>query len=265
ADTLQEVVDPIFKLSSNDLGFANAWTGVLCFTLQIYFDFSGYSDMAIGLARMMGFRLLENFNMPYVSENFTEFWRRWHISLSTWIREYLYIPLGGNRVSKIRTYLNLLFCFFLCGLWHGASWTFVLWGLYHGFFLILDKVWWLDAQRHVPRLINQFLTFIFVMVGWAIFRAENMSQVSYYLSALVEASSNKGTFIYISGNVKLAVVVGLFASFKLMIPYFDALRNFYNTLRFRQECEAFALLLLFVASVAKLAMTTFNPFLYFRF
>ena len=265
ADTLQEVVDPIFKLSSGELGFYNAWVGLICFTLQIYFDFSGYSDMAIGLARMMGFRLLENFNMPYISQSFTEFWRRWHISLSTWIREYLYIPLGGNRVSSARMYTNLLLCFFLCGLWHGASWTFVVWGLYHGLFLVFDKIFWLDFQKSLPRVFNNLITFLLIMIGWGIFRAESLTQASYYLSALLGLSPSEGTFIYLNGNIKVSVIVGLAICFRSAIPRFEQVLALYNRTPWKQEYELAITLVLLIASIAKLATTSFTPFLYFRF
>ncbi len=129
----------IFALSANELTTPVAWFGVLCYTLQIYFDFSGYSDMAVGLGKMFGFEFLENFNFPYISQSIKDFWRRWHISLSTWFRDYLYIPLGGNRCSALRNYFNLIIVFFLCGLWHGATWPFVIWGFYHGLFLLLEK------------------------------------------------------------------------------------------------------------------------------
>ncbi len=265
ADTLQEVVDPIFKLSSGELGFYNAWVGLICFTLQIYFDFSGYSDMAIGLARMMGFRLLENFNMPYISESFTEFWRRWHISLSTWIREYLYIPLGGNRVSSVRMYTNLLLCFFLCGLWHGASWTFVIWGLYHGLFLIFDKIFWLDFQKCLPRFFNNLVTFLFIMIGWGVFRAESLTQASYYLSALFGLSSSEGTLIYLNGNIEVSIIVGLAICFRSVIPGFEQALALYNRTPWKQEYGLAIALVLLLASIAKIAMTSFTTFLYFRF
>ena len=172
ADALGGVADHIFAMPNHAIGTRNAWLGLICFTLQIFFDFSGYSDMAIGMARVVGFRLMENFNSPYIAANFTEFWRRWHISLSTWIREYLYIPLGGNRISVPRTYLNLWLCFFASGLWHGARWTFVLWGAYQGTFMALDKLFWLNASKRLPHLVNVALCFFFVMLGWVLFRAQ---------------------------------------------------------------------------------------------
>lgn len=265
ADTLQEVADSTFRMSVNDLGFSNAWIGIACFTLQIYFDFSGYSDMAIGLARMLGFRLLENFNMPYLSESFTEFWRRWHISLSTWIRDYLYIALGGNRVSPVRRYFNLWLCFFLCGLWHGANWTFVLWGVYHGLFLILEKTYWLDFQKRLPRSINTMLTFLFIMMGWVIFRAESLPQAFYYLSALFGLAPTGGSFLYLSNNITFSMMIGLAICFRSKLPQFDKAMHLYNNFSWKGECELAMVLVLLILSVAKISITTFNPFLYFRF
>ena len=146
--------------------------GLASFTLQIYFDFAGYSDMAIGLARMLGFRLKENFNSPYIAQSMTEFWRRWHISLTTWIRDYLYIPLGGDRRGDARTYINLWICFLASGLWHGASWNFVIWGAYNGLFLTLDRLFLRDALARCGRVIATAVTLFIVMIGWAIFRSE---------------------------------------------------------------------------------------------
>lgn len=265
ADTMQEAVDRVFGLPAADLGTLNAWLGMVCFTLQIYFDFSGYSDMAIGLARMMGFRLLENFNRPYIATSITEFWRRWHISLSTWIREYLYIPLGGNRVPSWRIYCNLWLCFVLCGLWHGASWTFVLWGMFHGALLIIDKVWWIDAQKHVPRSFNMSVTFVLVMFGWVIFRAESIEQIWFYLWALLGQTSSDGTFIYLGNNVKVAMAAGLLICFLPATPWLERGKSIVAALPWKQECQLGLALVMLVISIAKISITTFNPFMYFRF
>ncbi|HMU54700.1 MAG TPA: MBOAT family O-acyltransferase [Nitrospira sp.] len=265
ADTMQEAVDQVFALSAADLGTLNAWLGMVCFTLQIYFDFSGYSDMAIGLARMMGFRLLENFNRPYTATSITEFWRRWHISLSTWIREYLYIPLGGNRVAAWRMYCNLWMCFVLCGLWHGASWTFVFWGMFHGGLLIIDKVWWLEIQKTLPRFLNVLTTFLLVMFGWVIFRAESLDQALFYFQALLGQTSSKGTFIYLGNNVKAAMAAGLLICFLPAIPWLERWKSSMTALPWKQECQLGLALVLLIVSVAKISITTFNPFMYFRF
>ncbi len=171
ADTLATGVDRIFGVDYQGIGFSDAWSGVIFFTFQIYFDFSGYSDMAIGIARMLGFRLRENFNMPYIASSITDFWRRWHISLTTWIRDYLYIPLGGNRVSVVRIYLNLWICFLASGLWHGAAWTYITWGAYNGLFLVLDRLFLLRVLGLLPGRMASLITFAVTMIGWTIFRA----------------------------------------------------------------------------------------------
>src|SRR4051794_20852833 len=188
ADPLGAFVNQIFAADPVGLSAGHAWLGLASFTLQIYFDFAGYSDMAIGLARMLGFRLKENFNSPYIAQSMTEFWRRWHISLTTWIRDYLYIPLGGNRRSEVRTYINLWICFLASGLWHGASWNFVLWGAYNGLFLTLERLFLRDALARCGRLIATAVTLFIVMIGWAIFRSESPTHLAPFLKALVGLS-----------------------------------------------------------------------------
>ena len=264
ADTLSPVVEAAFKLPAEELGLYNAWVGVICFTLQIYFDFSGYSDMAIGLARIMGFRLLENFNAPYMSESFTEFWRRWHISLSTWIRDYLYIPLGGSHISPRRTYFNLWLCFLICGIWHGAKWTFVVWGIYHGSFLIFEKLCWLKYQKYVPRPLNVMMTFFFVMIGWSIFRLETVAQVGYYVPALFGFSTSLAAPLYISANIQAGVIIGLLISFRPSLNV-EKVTLFYRNMAWRREFEMAMALAVFILSVSQLAVSNFSPFLYFRF
>ncbi len=182
ANVMAEAADEIFALSGSELTLPLAWIGVLAYTFQIYFDFSGYSDMAIGLGRIFGFQFLENFNYPYVASSIRAFWRRWHISLSTWFRDYLYIPLGGGRVNPIRVYLNQFVVFFLCGLWHGASWNFVLWGLYHGVILSVERIRLGQILKNMKGL-NHVYTFFMVMVGWILFRAETLGQTGAYMKA----------------------------------------------------------------------------------
>jgi len=279
ADTMGEAVEAIFHLPPDHLGTRCAWLGVLCFAVQIYFDFSGYSDMAIGMARILGFRLLENFNSPYIATSFTDFWRRWHISLSTWIREYLYIPLGGNRVSAARTYANLWLCFLLSGLWHGARWNFVLWGAYHGLFLVLDKLFWLRVQRRLHMALNRALTFLLILIGWVLFRAENLRQIGAYLStmadlpSLVGKDSHSGRYIYFTNDLYLFLLLGLALSFAPVLW-----QNLSGTeapggiaMAARQKAahqtvtRMVASLVLLILCLAKIADATFNPFLYFRF
>jgi len=264
ADTVSEVADMVFKIPPGELGSGTAWVGLLCFTLQIYFDFSSYSDMAIGLARIFGFRLKENFNMPYISQNFSEFWQRWHISLSSWIREYVYLPLGGNRCSTRRRYLNLWLSFLLSGIWHGANWTFVLWGVYHGCFIVLDKVLWLKVQHKLPRLVNVAVTFFFVMLGWAIFRSTSIGQAWNLLRTLLDPTGPWG-ILYLTANQKFFIGVGLLLSFFPLSPAFARFRAFHDEWRWRLPGDMSMALLGLLLSIAKTSATTFQPFLYFRF
>ncbi len=265
ADTLGALVDLIFKLPANELGLLNSWLGAICFAVQIYFDFSAYSDMAIGLARIMGFRILENFNMPYISSNFTEFWRRWHISLSTWIKNYLYIPLGGNRCSKPRMYFNLWFCFLLCGLWHGASWTFVLWGVYHGIFLVTDKMFALRIQEKLPRIFNVAVTFILVTIGWVIFRSGSFEQMSYYLTAMFNPGVLQGRFIFVANDSKFFLALGLFLIFFPLTNTYSKLKRFYLKVTVSRKLEIIVASVFLFLSILRISTSTFNPFLYFRF
>ena len=176
--------DSYKAMAVGDLTVAGAWLGVLAFTFQIYFDFSGYSDMAIGLGRMLGFEFLENFNYPYIAKSITEFWRRWHISLSTWFREYLYIPLGGNRCSKGRWVLNLFLTWAATGIWHGASWNFLLWGLYFFLLLLLEKLLWGRALAKLPGGVQHIYTLVLVVISWAIFAIEDFGQLGGYLKVM---------------------------------------------------------------------------------
>jgi alginate O-acetyltransferase complex protein AlgI len=264
ADTLSEVADTVFAMPLDQLGFYSAWLGAICFSLQIYLDFSAYSDMAIGLGRMFGFRLMENFNSPYIAANFTEFWRRWHISLSTWIREYLYIPLGGNRQGAIRTYLNLWLCFLASGLWHGASWTFVIWGAYHGLFLALDKLFWLRWTAKWPRLLNVALTVIFVMVGWLIFRANSLAQVSCFLQVMLMPNV-AGFPLPVTTYQDIAIAAGLLISFAPLLPIYQTVLRRWRNRPLHLVWEHSFLMLVGVLAIAKAVTTTFSPFLYFRF
>jgi alginate O-acetyltransferase complex protein AlgI len=264
ADTLSEIADEVFGLPLQSLGFSTAWLGVIGFTLQIYFDFSAYSDMALGLARMFGFQLLENFNQPYISTSFTDFWRRWHISLSTWIKEYLYISLGGNRNGVLRTYLNLCICFLLSGLWHGASWTFVLWGAYHGLFLVLDKLFWLKLSQRWPNFLKIALTLPGIMVGWLLFRSTSLAQFGTFLQAMV-TPSHSGITVYMTSNIVWALVLGIILS---LIPAWQVCQRGiarWQALRFSPLVENWLLSGLAIVAIGKAVTVTFNPFLYFRF
>jgi alginate O-acetyltransferase complex protein AlgI len=265
ADALAPTVDAAFALPASELDPATAWLGIACYTMQIYFDFSGYSDMAIGMARAMGFRFQENFNMPYISMNFTEFWRRWHISLSTWIRSYLYIPLGGNRGSTTRTYFNLWLCFLLSGLWHGASWNFVAWGTYHGIFLVLDKLFWIDTQARLPRLVNVVLTFVLTMLGWVVFRAETFGEATIYYTALFSFTSDLPRAVEATPEIVTYLSIGLFLSLFPATRFYQPLVRRFEALSFRDELSTATAIVLFVLAVGRIAGASFSPFLYFRF
>ncbi len=266
ADTMGEIVDPIFALQSNELSFRLAWLGVLAFTLQIYFDFSGYSDMAIGLARLFGFRLRENFNQPYAATSFTDFWRRWHISLSTWIREYLYIPLGGNKGSEARTYVNLWICFVLSGLWHGAKWTFVLWGVYQGVFLAIDRLAWLRVVQRIPPIAARAGTLFFVVLGWVLFRASTFSGAGSYFKAMFGLNAATPKFVDFTNNMGFFMILGWVI---VLLPWFiDAKAQAFEKRVSTTGGPAWlwmGALALFGLCLSKAMAATFNPFLYFRF
>lgn len=280
ANTLAVPADAIYGLPTSDLTFGLAWLGTLCYALQIYFDFSGYSDMAIGLGKLFGFDFLENFNYPYISSSITEFWRRWHLSLSTWYRDYLYIPLGGNRGSTLRTYFNLVTVFFLCGLWHGASWNFIIWGLFHGAFLVIERmgVGRLLAQAWAP--IRHGYTLLVVMVGWVFFRASTLAQAKAFLLAMVGLGHGTGIeysmALYLNAEVLLLLAAGIIGSTPFLPSLSQAWARF-GAMGERQGLPGWAwhsvlafaplavLGFLLAASAMLLAAGTYNPFIYFRF
>lgn len=260
ADTFASFADGAFALPAESLDPGTAWLGLLCFTLQIYFDFSGYTDMAIGLARMMGFRLMENFRDPYLATSFTDFWRRWHISLSSWIKEYLYIPLGGNRLSTARTYFNLWICFLLSGIWHGASWNFVIWGSFHGLMLVFDRFGWLSWSRKMPRAINILLTFMLVSLSWVFFRCETFSHALVYYGALFGAPAHfyHDLFFYPSQMVLLAI-----AAYLILRPLWP--RGEVEEPSGSRPLALAGCVLLLILCIGKISVASLEPFLYFRF
>ncbi|MFY9629410.1 MAG: MBOAT family O-acyltransferase [Methylocystis sp.] len=265
ADALAGGADLVFSHDVSELGFIEAWAGVIFFTFQIYFDFSGYSDMAIGLARMFGFRLLENFNEPYISRNITEFWRRWHMSLTSWIREYLYFPLGGNRAGALRTHLNLWLCFLASGIWHGAAWTYIVWGAYNGLFLVLDRLFLLRALGRLPGWLANLVTFVTVMVGWTIFRASTLQQAGGMLSlmarpfAIAPGDQMVPVYYWLVALIAAAICVAQRAA--LYVEGF----SWPNFARRHALVANSLLALLFVAALAKGLADPFKPFIYFRF
>jgi alginate O-acetyltransferase complex protein AlgI len=266
ADTLGAGADRIFEADHHGIGFNHAWSGVIFFTFQIYFDFSGYSDMAIGIARMLGFRLRENFDMPYIACSITEFWRRWHISLTTWIREYLYVPLGGNRVSTARIYLNLWICFLASGLWHGAAWTYIVWGAYNGLFLVLDRLFLLRLLDRMPRFVANLIAFAIIMVGWTIFRAHTLDQARSFIFAMVQPGlPSQVAGLFIGPDIMIAAAVAATICALPRVPGFVRMRRFAFATPLRGVAVQSAMSLVFVLAVGKALADPFKPFLYFRF
>ena len=262
ADSMAYVVESVFAAPSAQIGFADAWLAALCFTVQIYFDFSGYSDMAIGLARMMGFRLPENFNQPYLAVGFTDFWRRWHISLSSWIRDYLYIPLGGNRGSASRVFINLWICFLASGLWHGANWTFVVWGAYHGFFVWSDRAYLHRLWAILPRPVGILVTFFLVVIGWVFFRAATIGQAAEIIRIMFDPSRPSSLrYLGPSSDVYLLLVIGMVASF-VPLSYVSRVLSPAPAMTIARQISVLALA---AWSFGHVFATSFTPFLYFRF
>lgn len=276
ADKISPIVDAIFLSPAHAVPLEYAWLGIVCYALQIYFDFSGYSDMAIGLGRILGFHFLENFNYPYVSQSITEFWRRWHISLSSWFRDYVYIPLGGNKKGNARTYINLLTVFFFAGLWHGANWNFIFWGVWFGIFLILEKWKLLDILSRTWRPFRHMYALIVILIGWIFFRSSTLFDALNYIKSLF-IISQQAHKISLTGILRedtiLALCIGLIISLpiKNIIIFLSA--KWYN-LRFIKtfpfNCVVpvgyiLYLLLLLLLVCIELTATTYHPFIYYQF
>lgn len=265
ANTFGAIADSIFAWNPTDYGTSVAVLGIVAYTLQIYFDFSGYSDMAIGLGRMFGFKIPENFNFPYTATSIQDFWRRWHISLSTWFRDYLYIPLGGNRISVKRTYINLVIVFFITGFWHGASWNFVVWGLFHGLFLIIERIGLAQTLKRMPRIISWSYTILVVMVGWVFFRLESLSEVGLFFNALFNPNQGDVSWLYFIDNQRLVVLLlGVFFA----IPW---VKSFVNLTRFTHQnsivssSRSIAIIGLLFYAIVLINSGSYSPFIYFRF
>lgn len=267
ADVIARQADVYFAADLSTMDMGTAWIGILAYTMQLYFDFSGYSDMAIGLGRIMGFKFPENFNNPYVSRSITEFWRRWHITLGTFIKGYLYIPLGGNRRGKRRMFFNLWVCFLLSGLWHGASWNFVLWGAFHGFFIVMDKMFLLKLLDRIGKVPSMILTFIVVNIGWVLFRADNIGHAFDYYKAMF--SFNFQGFSWDAGNqFYTTLIIALVFSFLTIFPFGRKVEQvvFYRDYGVGGHIAAWVVsIALLFFSIAALNATGFSPFIYFRF
>lgn len=281
ANVVAVAADKIFNLPTNQVNTSLAWFATICYTIQIYFDFSGYSDMAIGLGLMFGFRFEENFNYPYTATSVRDFWRRWHLSLSRWFMEYVYVPLGGNRLGKPRTCLNLLLVFLTCGLWHGAAWTFVIWGLFHGAFIGLERLGVGAKLEKLPQFFRHVYVMLVVMIGWVIFRSESFSQAMWFLRVMffdfTPYAAQSALGLYLNNLLALVLPIAFLAS----TPFFRVLWNqsAHRTAPTAVPSESsaplrllsgpvtrFALILLCLGgSLAELSAGTYSPFLYYRF
>ncbi len=267
ANVLGTVADRVFEGNGIHYPVWMSWIGVLAYTLQIYYDFSGYSDMAIGLGALFGFKFMENFNYPYISKSVTEFWRRWHISLSTWFREYLYIPLGGNRVSKWRNICNLFIVFLATGIWHGASWNFVLWGVWHGLFLALEK--FTKIHEKIPRVLSHICTAAVFFFGWILFRsptaADALAMVKRMTGFAEKSEILLPAELFLNNEEIMVFAAALFLIFPVWGKWAGLSAEKLPIPLWRRVAVNTVLCLLFILSVMKIATTTSNPFIYFRF
>ncbi len=273
SNTMALAVDFVFGIEAGDLNILSAWIGAIAYIMQIYFDFSGYSDMAIGLGRMFGFHFKENFNYPYIATSIQDFWRRWHISLSTFFRDYVYIPLGGNRKGRLRTVLNKIIVFFLTGLWHGANWTFIVWGLFHGFFLLLEE--FIPFIKKLPKFILHIYTIITVTVGFVIFRADTLNQGINYVGKMFtgfDFSSEAMSFaIQTLKPFFIVMLVGAIICCGPLRKISDKIRKLENAEKVTKSENALQIISFVLAFVVlswciiRLAGGSYNPFIYFRF
>lgn len=267
ANNIGALFDTISGSAQSEMSVAASWLGIIAYTFQIYFDFSGYSDMAIGLGKMFGFDFLENFNYPYISDSITEFWRRWHMSLSSWFRDYVYIPLGGNRKGKLRQCINIMIVWFLTGFWHGANWNFMLWGVYFGVILLCEKLFMLKLIDKAPRFVRHIYALLLIVIGWGIFAYEDTSALVQNFRNMFGLNGlpliNHQTVFWLAQNAVLIVVLCIASTpvfrkamgqLQLNVP------KFYSCVCVPVACAA-----VLAVSVAYLAGNSFNPFLYFRF
>lgn len=268
ANTMALVADEVFKTNIHELNSGYAWIGMFAYTFQIYFDFSGYSDMAIGMGKMLGFKFPENFNNPYTSKSVTEFWRRWHITLGSWMKNYLYIPLGGNKVnSKMKLFFNLWFVFLLSGFWHGAAWTFIFWGMYHGILLILERLFLLKLYEKLGSFIPMAITFLLVAMGWVFFRADTFSYGFKYVLTLFSFNDTIN-YIYLHNEFSYTFVIALVFSFFTVFKFGEKIQTtvyfkYYNLIGY--SFATLLSILFFTLCLASITSSTFNPFIYFRF
>jgi alginate O-acetyltransferase complex protein AlgI len=268
ANTCALLADNVMAQDLELISAGAAWVGIIAYTLEIYFDFSGYSDMAIGLGRLFGFNIPENFNLPYIARSIKDFWRRWHISLSTWFRDYVYIPLGGNKKGKVRMYINLLTVFLLTGFWHGASWSFIFWGLFHGVFLIVERLGFERVLERLPKPLSWAYTMLVVIVGWVFFRIADFGEALDYVQRMFSFGADyaRGAFYFLDYEFLTVLIAGIVLS----VYSFRQLREWPLFVRVTQSgtfelAKNTVYLALFVYSVMLLSSSSYNPFIYFNF
>jgi len=261
ADNVAQYVDTVFALDPNNLYVSTAWIGIAAYTIQIYFDFAGYSNMAIGIGLWLGFKFPSNFNFPYASRSITEFWRRWHMSLSSWFRDYLYIPLGGNRKGKINTYRNLILVFLICGFWHGASWNFVIWGMFHGFFLTIERMLKIPERLNKFKIISTFYCVLTVLHGWVLFRAPNLDFALAYYKAMYSFSGTE--VAYLSNLTLFVIICGAIISTGVLSKIYDVdqhqPKNLLGPAKILLSMSYFIISSIFILS------GSYSAFIYFQF
>ncbi|MGN1305190.1 MAG: MBOAT family O-acyltransferase [Oscillospiraceae bacterium] len=265
ANNIGLVWTQVKAMDYGEISAATAWIGILAFTFQIYFDFSGYSDMAIGLGKMLGFNFPKNFDHPYLSRSISEFWRRWHITLGSWFREYVYIPLGGNRKGFARTIINLLIVWSLTGLWHGSSWNFMLWGFYFGVLIVIERIGFGKILEKLPKVVSTLYTFILVVLGWVLFDTNTLADAGHYIAAMFGANGILGdsTALYLLASNAVVFVLCIFASTDIFSKFTDKLQE-QKPVQLKIAAIA-AQLFILVNCTAYLVDASYNPFLYFRF
>jgi len=278
ANSFALVADNLFKLPNSEHNIYSVWLASVAYGLQIYFDFSGYSCMAIGLARMFGFEFKENFNFPYISSSIKEFWRRWHISLSSWFKDYLYIPLGGNRLSPLVTYRNLLIVFFCTGFWHGASWNFLIWGLFHGLFLVIERLGFDKLLEKLPRTVGHIYSLVVVLVGWVFFRADTLGQALYFLKTMFGVGNVTADINivkeYFTPEFILISIIGIISSTRIFVIIGDSLKKLIESVSgikifFIKDIAKFTyiigIVIILLITLSYMATNSYSPFIYFRF
>ncbi len=267
ANTMGSIADKIFSEPVENFDVLTAWLGAFAYSFQLFYDFSGYSDMAIGLGAIFGFKFLENFNYPYISKSITEFWRRWHISLSTWFKEYLYIPLGGNRISSLRTYINLFIVFFATGFWHGASWNFIFWGLWHGLFIIFEKIsgWYKKEVNIKIRFCQHIYTTFVVVIGWVMFRSDNMLYAYNYIKNMFGLTKRHVIIDDVTYYIDNIGIVTFICAVVCSMPLFKRILYINYENKISRILINIWLMGLFILSSSAIAAATYNPFIYFRF